>query len=335
MSTPRISVVTANYNYAKYVVRAVDSVLSQDIGRDDVEVIVIDDASTDESWDVLQRYAGDPRVVLVRHEMNRGYVPTFNEAIRLSRGAYIVQLDSDDLALDDSALARQCRMFEANPTVGLVFCGNTTIGSGGEILGHVKARARSVTPALEAFDRMLLGNSFPNAGAAVRRRSLDSVGLYDESLDHSAKWELWLRLCARYDLGYIDRALYGYRVHGLNMHLTAHADQEISKQTALVSRVIASASMNELEKERRRRRAVAAIYELNVLARLAEGRLCDALGLAVMAARLDPTILRSLPRGLSHFVLRLVAGRKKTAVTRALRRLLHAWRRLPDPQRKA
>ncbi|HEX9141705.1 MAG TPA: glycosyltransferase family 2 protein, partial [Gaiellaceae bacterium] len=92
--SPRVSFVVASYNYARYLGQAVDSILAQTFA--DLEVIVIDDCSRDDSRAVLARYANEPRVRVVQHERNRGHLATYNEGIGLARGEFVGLFDADD-----------------------------------------------------------------------------------------------------------------------------------------------------------------------------------------------------------------------------------------------
>ncbi len=84
-----------SHNYARFLTGAVDSVLSQH--GVDVDVLVIDDASTDDTVEVSDRLTRDPRVRVRRHEQNRGHIPSVNEGLDALDGQYIVKLDADDL----------------------------------------------------------------------------------------------------------------------------------------------------------------------------------------------------------------------------------------------
>lgn len=92
---PKVSVIIPVYNTSSYLRQCLDSVLSQTL--EELEVIVVDDASTDGSWDIVQQYAGrDTRVVAIRHDFNRRQGAARNTGLRRARGAYIGFVDSDD-----------------------------------------------------------------------------------------------------------------------------------------------------------------------------------------------------------------------------------------------
>src|SRR5438876_12332186 len=115
----RVSFVVTNYNYARFLPQAIDSLLGQSFT--DLELIVVDDNSTDNSGEVLDRYAADPRIRIVRHTTNTGSIRAYNEGLQLATGEYIGVFDADDYVLDLDAVARQVATFDSDPSIGLVY----------------------------------------------------------------------------------------------------------------------------------------------------------------------------------------------------------------------
>ena len=91
---PPLSVTVLNYNYAHYLAQCLDSILGQT--WTDFELILINDCSTDHSMEVIERYVADPRVRVVNHERNRGFVASLIEGAQLSRGKYLMVISADD-----------------------------------------------------------------------------------------------------------------------------------------------------------------------------------------------------------------------------------------------
>jgi len=115
---PLVSILMANYNYGAYIGEAIESVLAQTY--DHFELIVVDDASTDDSCAVVERYAQhDPRIILLRSPVNQGQVAAFNRAFAVSRGEIICFLDSDDL-LVPTKLEQVVACFRAHPRAGVL-----------------------------------------------------------------------------------------------------------------------------------------------------------------------------------------------------------------------
>ena len=117
MNTPMISVLMPVYNAEKYVGEAVESILNQTYS--DFEFIIIDDCSTDGSYQILQSYAAkDNRIKLYRNDVNLRLPKTLNFGISQAQGKYIVRMDADDISLPER-FAKQIEFMESNPTIGV------------------------------------------------------------------------------------------------------------------------------------------------------------------------------------------------------------------------
>ena len=117
-SRPTLSVTMTNYNYAGYLPRAIESILEQTYT--DFELLIIDNASTDDSVEVIQGY-DDPRIRLIAHEVNQGALASFRESCDESRGTYRLHVDADDWVIASDALQRQIDMMEAHPDMSFVY----------------------------------------------------------------------------------------------------------------------------------------------------------------------------------------------------------------------
>jgi len=214
---PRVSFMVATYNYGHYITHALDSLLSQTYPS--LEVIVVDDASTDDTAQVLERYRDDDRVRVIRHATNRGHIRTYNEGLAAARGEFVGLVSADDFCVRADAVARQVAIFDANPRVGLVYSAYAFAGGDGGTIWVKQPWPESfVRSGFEEFRHLVYDNYVPASGPLVRRTCHEEVGWYDERLPHSGDWDLWLRIVARYDVGYVAEPLYAYRVHAVNMH---------------------------------------------------------------------------------------------------------------------
>lgn len=216
-----VSVVMPCYRYGHYLEEAVGSCLDDQPGVD-VKVLIIDDASGDGSAEVaLDIAARDPRVEVIVHETNRGHIATYNEGLLgWADGDYTVLLSADD-RLAPGALRRAADLLDAHPNVGFVY-GNVLWFTDAAPLPRARAtlRGSSVWPGQvwleERFRRAQSGVSSPEV--VVRTSLQQSVGGYDLRLPHLADTQMWIRLAARADVGYlhgVDQAY--YRRHGSNM----------------------------------------------------------------------------------------------------------------------
>jgi glycosyltransferase involved in cell wall biosynthesis len=228
----RVSFVITNYNYGRYVAGAIDSLLAQSMRE--LEIVVIDDCSTDGSRDILRRYADEPRVRLVMHERNRGHIQSYNEGIGLARGEFIGLFDADDLCIRSDAVARQVAVFDAAPDAGLVYSAHTYIDEDGVTFREFKPWAADyVRDGLVEFGDLAFRNYVSHTGTLIRRGAHERLGTYDSTLPHSGDWELWLRIATAYQIGYIAEPLYAYRLHGRNMSVAKHSPRRANQQNML------------------------------------------------------------------------------------------------------
>ncbi len=209
-----ISVIVPSYNHAPYIVDAVASVLSQTAAIQ--EVIVVDDASSDDSLARL-RQLDDPRLRIIALEHNRGGSESLNVGIRASRFPLISICNSDDL-WEPTKLEAQLRWLVEDPNIGAVFTNVSWIGKYGEELDpelgfcdvfRVKNRSR------HAWIRWLVenGNCFCHPSVLVRRSVYDDVGLYDNRFRQLPDYKMWLAILRHSEFHILEEKLVRFRVH--------------------------------------------------------------------------------------------------------------------------
>ncbi len=201
---PRVSVVVPCHNYGRYLPEAVGSALGQ--AGVEVEVVVVDDASTDDSLAVARRLAAaDPRVRVLAHETNRGPVRTFNDGLAVATGEFLVRLDADDL-LTPGSLARSAALCRRHPEVGLVY-GHPLHFSGRRPPARSGPVTWTVWPGRAWLeDRCRSGvNVITSPEALMRRSVVDLVG-GQRDLAHTHDMEMWMRLAAFSDVAYVGGA---------------------------------------------------------------------------------------------------------------------------------
>jgi glycosyltransferase involved in cell wall biosynthesis len=219
-----VSVVIPCYNYGHFLREAAASVLGSQPGVD-VRVLIIDDASPDGSAQVAKEIAADdPRVEVVAHAANRGAIPTYNEGIiEWADGDYTVLMSADD-QLTPGALSRAAEFLDAHPNVGFVYGHPLHFQQGQPLpVARTSVQGSTVWPGQRWLAaRYRDGKSVITCPEVVVRTSLQKrAGGWNPGLYHSADMEMWLRLAARADVGYlrgVDQAL--YRIHGKNMTTT-------------------------------------------------------------------------------------------------------------------
>ncbi|MGH2404607.1 MAG: glycosyltransferase family 2 protein [bacterium] len=191
MRAPRVSVVIPTRNRSALLRRAVTSVLSQTFG--DFEVIVVDDASTDDGARRVPEM--DPRIRYIRHDAAKGWCAGRNTGIRLARGEFVGFLDDDDEWLPEK-LERQVRMFDQSPPdVGVVYTGVRSILGSHVVREHGAVATGDVHNVLFGDMRTLPVN---NVTLLVRKVCFDDVGLFDEDLVYGEAWDMHVRLAKRW-----------------------------------------------------------------------------------------------------------------------------------------
>lgn len=206
-----VSVVIPAYNMARYVFAAVESVLIQDYPN--VEAIVVNDGSTDDTENVLRhRYASDPRVRVVSQE-NRGLSAARNAGISCSNGEYLSFLDADDVLLPGK-ISAQVAYLQAHPGVDLVYSDYTRAN---EKLEPLPTPAQGLPP-LPFEELYVYRNWFAPMTPLVRSDLVTKTGGFDEGLRAAEDWDYWLR-CARVGkFGYLPQVVALYRTHPTQMH---------------------------------------------------------------------------------------------------------------------
>ena len=193
---PAVSVVIPSYQHQPFVRRAVESALEQSFG--DLEVVVVDDGSTDGTADEVERIA-DTRVRLVRQPQNRSEHAR-NKAIRLARGRYIALLNSDDEWLPDK-LARQMALLEGKPDVAACFTAVEVIDESGRPYEHpwlerVLFKGNTLRSSDDWLRVFFIHNELCISSAVVRRSVLDQVGLFKENFVQLSDMDMWVRIAS-------------------------------------------------------------------------------------------------------------------------------------------
>ncbi|WP_328928405.1 glycosyltransferase [Streptomyces sp. NBC_00190] len=227
MST--VSVVIPCYKYGHFLADCVKSVLDEQEGVD-VRVLIIDDASPDDSADVARALAAkDPRIEVRIHEQNQGHIATYNEGLlEWADGDYVALLSADD-RLVPGALVRAAAVLDAHPEAGFAYGRPLRFQHGGPLpAARTEGTGSVVYPGHWWLERRFReGTGCITSPEVVVRTSLQrKVGGYDPQLPHAGDIEMWMRLAAHADVGYVrgaDQAF--YRVHGDNMSTTDFGGQ--------------------------------------------------------------------------------------------------------------
>ena len=199
----KVSVVIPTYNKADYTKKTVDSVLAQTYPN--LEVIVVDDGSHDNTVKVVEQYGNRVRLI---QKANGGACSARNEGIRNATGEYVAFIDCDDLYYPEK-IQRCIDYLEYKPQSGFVYTAVNFIDDHDRIVGiydHHRSREGDIAGAL------ILGNFICNSTVVVRRSVLQQVGFFDEKVFTPGDWDMWLRFSQVSQAGYIRDPLTKYRI---------------------------------------------------------------------------------------------------------------------------
>lgn len=222
MTDPLLSVTVTNYNYARFLDQNIESIRSQ--GFDDFELILIDNASTDASMEIMQKHASvDPRIRLIGHVENVGRFASLRESCDLARGRYRLHVDADDFVLHREAFKDQVQLMQSNPSMAFVYSSLTQVDAEGHVFHTSHPYPHDVVLRSEfALEQMLTFN-INHSGMMFRLDYYRATDGYTEAYPQMSDILLAIRLSEQGDLvGYIDRPLYAFRQHGSNLNLHPH-----------------------------------------------------------------------------------------------------------------
>jgi glycosyltransferase involved in cell wall biosynthesis len=229
-----VSIIIPCYNYSHFLEDAVASVLDDQEGVD-VRVLIIDDASHDDSAEVASKIAArEPRVEVTVHATNKGNIATFNEGLlEWADGDYCALLSADD-RLTPGALGRARDLLDAHPSVGLVYGRALWVEDGAPLpIPRMRVRGWSVWPGQWWLERRFRDGQNPitSPEVLVRTSVQKRAGGFDARLPHAADLEMWMRLAANADVGFIrgaDQAY--YRLHEQNMRKAFNALMDLRER---------------------------------------------------------------------------------------------------------
>jgi len=323
MTGPLVSVLVPCYDYGRYVRTCVESMLQQTAR--DLEVLVLDDGSTDDSWSVVQSLSAlDPRVRALQHEANQGHVTTMNDLIHAASGRYVVMLGADDLAASRDVLQSQLTALERNPEAGFAYGDYELMDPEGRPIGREHVDAPEFLPARDVFERLLLRNFVPHSGTLVRAECYERLGVNDPRFHYSHDWELWLRLSSRYGAAHIRRPLYRYRMHHNSLRSTAKLELTVPEFHAVIDHAASYSPLPAARFRELQQRGHANASVLRATAYLARGRYRGALADLINAMRAEPRALMTLalPRAALSAAAGVILGRRKERVLSAVRRFI-------------
>jgi len=200
---PLVSVIIPNYNHARFIGDAIQSVLDQTYKN--FEVIVVDDGSTDNSREVISQFGDKLQCI---YQKNAGLSAARNTGIKASEGSLIGVLDADDM-YEPVFLETLVGELQANPDADGVYCGYQFVDERNNLLPQIENRP---VPSDELHTALLDGNFFVPESIFLRRHVYDTVGLFDEALRACEDWDVWLRATKKFKIIHSHEILARHRI---------------------------------------------------------------------------------------------------------------------------
>jgi glycosyltransferase involved in cell wall biosynthesis len=266
LSEPLVSILVSSFNHEQFIEQALDSVLSQ--SHRNLELIIVDDCSTDGSVARIQRWierTGQPTVFVINEE-NRGLCTVLNQLVALSSGQFLIHLDSDDW-IEPNRIEHHVKHFESlDPDVVLVFGDAELVDGDGQLIGKTFLEKvfgeKEIPDGAAVFNRLLVGNFIPSGTVTIRRSAIIDVGGYDESLSYD-DYDMWLRVSHRFGVSYCEGIVANYRVLSSSMSHSIALKPVMTRSTITIME--RWAAVDDVRETPLRRQAVA--FHLRWLAR--------------------------------------------------------------------
>lgn len=201
-----VTIYITNFNYGRFIKQAIESVLNQSYPS--IEIIIIDDGSTDNSKEIIETYRNSDRFTII-YQQNKGLNISNNVAMRAANGKYLMRLDADDY-LTPNAVEEMVMTLEADNELGLVFPDYYYVNEQGAQIG-VEHR-HNFNKEVSLYDQPAHG-----ACTMVRLAFLKALGGYNESFDCQDGYDLWIKFVTHYKVSNVSKPLFYYRQHGKNL----------------------------------------------------------------------------------------------------------------------
>ncbi len=227
IADPKISVIMPVYNASEFVMKAVESILSQDF--EDFELIIIDDGSTDKTSDLLSTIK-DARVKIIKQE-HTGLTSALNVAIKESRGKYIARMDADDIS-EKMRLTKQYEFLNKYNNYGLVGTSFIVIDENDKEIG----RFPIFNEDSKLRKMLLIDNQFCHGSLMFRKEVVEVVGLYDTDFQYAQDYEYIWRISKKFKIGGISEFLYKWRKGSKSISF-AKKDEQYIYAEALKERI--------------------------------------------------------------------------------------------------
>lgn len=323
---PLVSVIIPNYNHARFLYKRFESVLGQTV--QDIEIIYLDDASSDNSNEVFQRFANDPRIHSIINKTNSGSTfKQWNKGIKQSKGKYIWIAESDDYA-DPRFLEILIAQLNDNPNIGVAYCQSWIVDENDELHGIHEETDDNLLLVSEnrwkhsyicsgrdqCTNYQIYVNTIVNASGALFKRSVvEKTGLADDSFKICGDWLFWSKILLNTDVAFIAQPLNYFRRHNGTVRVARTKDGTLMEESYRVVSYLADAlDIEEAALEKIRESYCATwIWVTRTIGIDIRKQIC----ILKAAKRMDPYIIGRCARHLIAGLSRRVIKRKQSLYT--------------------
>lgn len=205
MQKPKISVLMPAYNAEKYIAEAIESILNQTFN--DFEFIIVDDASTDQTQKIIERYKKkDKRIIYIKNKLNQGVCKSLNIGIERAKGRYVVRMDADDWSFPNR-LKLQYDFMEKNPSIGI---SGGTMEVCDENMKLINNRSYQLSDS-QIRKKIFLYSPFSHPSTIWRKEIMIKAGKYDERFDKAEDYDLYFRVGLISEFANLKNTLIRYR----------------------------------------------------------------------------------------------------------------------------
>jgi glycosyltransferase involved in cell wall biosynthesis len=258
-SKPKVSVVVPNYNHALYLQQRLDSIINQEF--QDFEVIILDDASTDNSREIMQRYARYPSFRFLFDEIRSGSAfKQWQKGLENARGEYIWFAESDDCS-SPYFLSNLLPMLESDKSLGLVHCQSYLVDPSSRVFGDAvqwtddldRVRWRrnfENSGRAEVRDYLSKKNTIPNASAVlIRTTVLRSIDRLDDGYKLCGDWLLWIKILLQSNIGYVAKKLNYWRQYSSNARTHNAGVMESNEGPRIINYLVKELGLSESKRD--------------------------------------------------------------------------------------
>ncbi|MCU0532598.1 MAG: glycosyltransferase [Hydrococcus sp. Prado102] len=218
---PKVSVVMSVYNGSRYLRQSIESILNQT--RTDFEFVIVNDGSTDNSWEILTEYANlDRRIVLLDNKENIGLTKSLNKGLAQAQGDYIARQDADDVSLPNR-LEKQATLLNERAEIVLCSCDIESIDGEGRPIHKIQ---RVCPPDIVAWYLLFYNHLAGHSQVMFRRKPVIELGGYCENYRYSQDYELWCRLVKVGKIAIVSEILLQQRFHQTSISAQKSGEQE-------------------------------------------------------------------------------------------------------------